>query len=106
MADPLKLLNGRVVAAAFAFIDLASGYAKQIVFGFDEDPPISEADWQQFFRLLIRLQKQLDEIQRNARTGLDAAQGQKVISQTSDPKAAVREIIAWLEQTLEELERT
>jgi hypothetical protein len=103
MADPLKL-NGRIVTAAFAFIDLAAACAKQIVYELDQDPPVNEADWRHYYRLLIRLQKPLDEIQRNARTGLDAAQGQRVISQTSDPKAAVREVIAWLEKALEEME--
>ena len=104
MADPLKLINGRIVTATFALIDLAAGYGKQINYESDQDPPVSEADWREFFRRVMRVQKQFDEIQRHARTGLDAGQGQKVISQTSDPKAAIREIIAWLEQALNEME--
>lgn len=103
MADPLKL-HGPIVTSYFAAIDLAAGAAKCLVYRFDQRPPVTESDWTEFFRLTLRLAKELDGIQRNAKEGLDAARANKIISQTADPLAAIDELIGRL-QTMKEAYR-
>lgn len=98
MGEPLKLLGAQSkVAAWFADIEFSTGTAKRLIADFEKNPPTSEREYIDFYRTLLALFSRLDYIQLTARQGLEVARDNGVISQTTDPIAAIREILERLE---------
>lgn len=105
MGEPLKLLGAQSkVAAWFVDIEFSTGTAKRLIADFEKNPPTSEREYIDFYRTLLALFSRLDYIQLTARQGLEVARDNGVISQTTDPIAAIREIIATLQETVERIE--
>lgn len=105
MGEPLKMLGAQSkVAAWYIAIDFTAGSAKSLIYDFESNPPTTEDEYLIFFKALFRLLKELDYIKLTAQQGLEVAKANGIISQTTDPAAALREIIDDLEEILERME--
>lgn len=105
MGEPLKLLGAQSkVAAWFLYLDFVTGATKQRVYKFKKNPPVTEQEFMVFFQDLLDIAASLDDIQNTARQGAEVAKDNGIISQTADPVAAVKEIIAMLEAMVEGME--
>lgn len=104
MGRPLTLVGKQAkVVSFFALLDVEAGITKQALYQFEKSPPKNDKEWEWFYRQVIHLIRLEDNKQHLARQGLEVAQDNGIISQTTDPVAAIEETIAWLQGKLEEL---